>query len=111
MNLFPTFKLKLATKRKGLKMAPKQPDWAFLESLTPDDLEEDDTEKVIIIVIVSITSINMISITIFSTILTCIIIIATRCTSSSRPGILETKLTSEQLLPSCLSRLVSSLYH
>ena len=27
-------------------MAPKQPDWAFLESLSPDDLEDDDTEKV-----------------------------------------------------------------
>ena len=27
-------------------MAPKQPDWAFLESLAPEDLEEDDTEKV-----------------------------------------------------------------
>ena len=92
-------------------MAPKQPDWAFLESLTPDDLEEDDTEKVIITVIVSITSINKISITIFCNILTCIIIITTRCTSSSPPGILETKLTSEQLLPSCLSRSVAPIYH
>ena len=27
-------------------MAPKQPDWTFLESLSPDDLEDDDTEKV-----------------------------------------------------------------
>ena len=92
-------------------MAPKQPDWAFLESLTPDDLEEDDTEKVIITVIVSITSINMIFITIFSTTLTCIIIITTRCTSSSPPGILVTRLTSEQLSPSCLSRSVSTVYH
>ena len=38
-------------------MAPKQPDWAFLESLTPDDLEEDDTEKVIVAAIILITKI------------------------------------------------------
>ena len=36
-----------------MKMAPKQPEWAFLESLAPDDLEEDDTEKV------SITATNL----------------------------------------------------
>ena len=38
-------------------MAPKQPDWAFLESLTADDLEEDDTEKVIVAAIILITKI------------------------------------------------------
>ena len=48
---------------KRVKMAPKQPDWDFLESLTPDDLEEDDTEKVTIAAIMSITMfINIISI-------------------------------------------------
>ena len=96
-------------------MAPKQPDWAFLESLAPDDLEEDDTEKVAAIAILSITiftSINIISITIFITIIIIFnicIMMTTRCTSSSPPGTLVTMLTSEQLLPSCLSRSFSTL--
>ena len=42
-------------------MAPKQPDWDFLESLTPDDLEEDDTEKVTVAAIMSITMLTSIS--------------------------------------------------
>ena len=39
-------------------MAPKQPDWAFLESLAPDDLEEDDTEKVAITATIQITNLD-----------------------------------------------------
>ena len=50
-------------------MAPKQPDWAFLESLAPDDLEEDDTEKVNITATTS-TKISVISIAIFLTMIT-----------------------------------------
>ena len=87
---------------KRVKMAPKQPDWDFLESLTPDDLEEDDTEKVTIAAIMSITMFTSISIMMITT---------SRCTSSSPPGILVTRLTSEQLSPSCLSRSVSTVYH
>ena len=95
---------------KRVKMAPKQPDWTFLESLTPDDLEEDDTEKVKIAATM-LTSISTISnITCISI---CIIMMTStsRCTSSSPPGILVTRLTSEQLLPSCLSRSVSTVFH
>ena len=99
---------------KRVKMAPKQPDWDFLESLTPDDLEEDDTEKVTIAAIMSITMFTSIStISIITCISICIIMMSStsRCTSSSPPGILVTRLTSKQLLPSCLSRSVSTVYH
>ena len=95
-------------------MAPKQPDWTFLESLTPDDLEEDDTEKVTIAAIMSITMFTSIStISIITCISICVIMMTStsRCTSSSPPGILVTRLTSEQLSPSCLSRSVSTVYH
>ena len=84
-------------------MAPKQPDWAFLESLTPDDLEEDDTEKVAItlVIILNLDHNHHPCIPCF------ICITMSRCTSSYPPGTLVTTLTSEQLLPSCLSRLAS----
>ena len=90
-------------RRKGLNMAPKQPDWAFLESLTPDDLEEDDTEKVTI-TLVTILNLDHHH---HPCIICFICISMSRCTSSYPPGTLVTTLTSEQLLPSCLSRLAS----